>query len=450
MKKKLFCFFLFLSLSFSLPFKTQATTFFTPGYLLSDSEMTDVFTMSIGEIQDLLLQGSLATYITEDIDGKRRYAADIVWRAAQRNGINPKVILVMLQKEQSLITDKTPSQDQFDFAMGYGVCDSCSLEDPNIQRWRGFAKQINSATLQLSEGYLADLASYGETVMGYYPGQIVTIDGQTFEISNNATAALYTYTPHLEGNQNFIKLWQQWFSPHFFTGSLLQNIEDGGIWLIKNGERKPITSKAAYLSRYENLPVIPVESSLLNVYPIGSPVEFPNYSLLRTENGSIYLLVDDTLRHIQSMEAFRQFGFHAEELIEVMEKDIAGYQKADPITVETQYPQGALLQNINTGGVYYVENGLKHPIPSRGILTIRYQEDPLFPASPQTLEQFRTADPITLLDGTLVGIQGEPTVYVISEGKRIPILNESDFLSFGWKWEDIIWTDKQSVELHPL
>src|SRR3989338_4577794 len=412
--------------------------------------MTDVFTMSIGEIQDIFLQGTFATYVTQDIDGHTRYAADIVWRAAQRNGINPKVIIVMLQKEQSLVTDPDPSMDQIDWALGYGVCDDCTHDDPAIQRWKGFAKQVNSATLQLSEGYLADLASYGQTTGGYAPGQTVTIDGETFVIANNATAALYTYTPHLEGNENFVRLWQKWFGQTFLTGTLIQNVENGGIWLIQDGQRRPITSQAAYLSRYGDLPLISSNTSTLAVYPIGLPIAFPNYSLLKKEDGTIYLLVDDTLRHIETMEAFRQFGFKMDEVIDIPAEDLMGYTQGTSITVDTLYPQGALLQHTTTGGVYYVQNGLKHPIPTREIWRIRFPDYPLLPSSEEELNAFTTGEDVTFLDGTLVGINGESTIYVISEGMRRPITNESVFIGFGWNWDDVIWTDKASVEMHPM
>ncbi|MEN9378840.1 MAG: hypothetical protein RJB15_518, partial [Pseudomonadota bacterium] len=50
-----------------------------------------------------------------------------------------------LQKEQSLVTDDTPTQKQLDWAAGYGVCDACSMNDPSLQRFRGFAIQTRRA-----------------------------------------------------------------------------------------------------------------------------------------------------------------------------------------------------------------------------------------------------------------------------------------------------------------
>lgn len=432
-------------------FPSQADAFsFNPNYLISDIEFTNIFSMDLGQIQNFLERGTLASYKTTDIDGKERYASDIIWRAADRNGVNPQVILVMLQKEQSLVTDADPLSSQFDWAMGYGVCDSCNYDNPDIQRFKGFAKQINSATLQLTEGYLADIDALGQTVMGYAPGEPATIDEITVVPANNATAALYTYTPHLHGNENFARLWQAWFVRQFPTGSLLQNTTNGGVWLIQFGYRRPITSRAAFISRYDEESVIPVAPPELEAYPVGRPISLPNYSLVSDENGAIYLLVDDTIRHIVSMEAFRAIGFNLDEVIEVPAEELAEYSLGEPITATTVYPQGALLQDAKTGGVYFVENSAKHPIVSREILLARFGSRTIVPATQVELATYATGDPVTFPDSTLVGITDEPTVYVISEGKRRSIPNEQTFISFGWQWADVVWTDQRSVEIHPL
>lgn len=432
-------------------FPARADAFsFNPNYLISDAEFSNMFSMDLGQIQEFLGRGTLAAYKTTDVDGKERYASDIIWRAAQRNNVNPQVILVMLQKEQSLVTDPEPSSSQFDWAMGYAVCDDCSYDDPDIQRFKGFAKQVNSATLQLTEGYLADIDSLGQTVMGYAPGEPTTIDDATVTPVNNATAALYTYTPHLHGNENFAKLWQAWFVRQFPTGSLLQNADDGGVWLIQFGSRRPITSRAAFTSRYDDASIISVESSELEAYPVGRPISLPNYSLISGDDGAIYLLVDDSLRHVVSMEAFRSIGFNLDEVIEVSADELAGYSLGEPITSTTVYPQGALLQDATTGGVYFVENGVKSPIVSREILLARFGSRAITSAAPEELETYATGSPIAFPDGTLIGVAGEPAVYVISDGRRRPIPNEQTFTAFGWQWDDVVWTDERSVELQPL
>ena len=127
----------------------QALAFnFNPNYILSDFELHDSFSMDLNQIQHFLGRGFLADYVTEDWQGNTKYASDIIWRAAQNHKINPKFLLVLLQKEQSLVEDDAPNDRQLDWATGYAVCDDCSKDDPAIQRWKGFGKQINSAALQ--------------------------------------------------------------------------------------------------------------------------------------------------------------------------------------------------------------------------------------------------------------------------------------------------------------
>jgi hypothetical protein len=434
------------------PFASAASAFsFDPNYVISDAELLDSDAMNLDRIQAFLdANGTLGTRSFPDIDGVTRSAAEIIYGAAQRNGVNPRVILVMLQKEQSLVGDTDPTASQLDWAMGYGICDYCNYQTESAQRFRGFAKQINSATLQLVEGYMADVAATGQTVMGFGPGIETEIDGTFVVFANAATAALYTYTPHTHGNQSFATLWQSWFSLEYPDGTLLQNDEDGGVWLVRNGVRRPITSRAALLTRYNEDTIVPVSPTSLESYPVGTAISLPNYSLLRSPRGTVYLLVDDTLRGIASQEAFRSIGFNPDEIVDVTFEELSAYAEGEPITTDTVYPQGTLLQDASTGGVYFVENGTKAPIMSREILASKFPGAAIVPVKSGELDLYPTVRPVAFQDGTLVSVAGKPDVFVISEGMRRPIQNEETFLSYGWKWTQVVVTDNRSVEIQPL
>jgi PAS domain-containing protein len=424
---------------------------FNPNYVISDAELLDEDSMTLEQIRAFLgAYGTLGERTFVDVDDERKEASEIIYDAARRNGISPRVILVMLQKEQSLIDDRNPDQSQLDWAMGYGICDSCNHETESAQRFRGFAKQVNSATLQLSEGYMADLAARGRTTMGYGPGIEATIDDARVVFANAATAALYTYTPHTHGNSNFAKLWQRWFTHDYPDGTLLQNSEDGGVWLVRHGYRRPITSRAALLTRFNENAIVPVDPTALAVYPIGKPISLPNYSLLRSPRGTVYLLVDDTLRGIASQEAFRAIGFNPDEILDVTFEDLAAYEEGESITTDTVYPQGALLQDTTTGGVYHVQNGEKSPIMSREILAARFPSAAIRPAEAGELPLYPTSTPVLFPDGTLISAEGRPDVYAVSGGYRRPILNEATFDAYGWQWTQVVKTNARSVEIHPL
>lgn len=429
----------------AMPTQTLA---FNPGYLISDQEMVDRFALDLGSVLHVLSRGTLANFITEDIDGKMRYAGDIIWRAAQRNGISPKVILATLQKEQSLVEDSSPAQSQFDWAMGYAVCDDCNHNTPEIQRFKGFAKQINSATLQFSEGYLEDLETRGVTVAGYKPGKTFIIDGEAVYIQNNATAALYTYTPHLHGNENFVKIYNRYFGQEYPTGTLLQDAQSGGVFLIHLGKKRPFLSMTALISRYNPDNIITVEPSILEPYENGLAIAFPNYSLLDTGE-SVYLLVDDTLRPFESRATLGALGFSPDEPLEIDEVEIAGYEIGSVITSDTQHANGLLVQHP-LGTYYYLEDGMRHIVATEDIRQNKYSSRDAHPMNSAEIEQYREGQSIKLQDGTLVTSDEDPAVYIISEGARRPIANETTFVTTGWDWEDIENVTQDTLSIHPI
>lgn len=423
---------------------------FDPNYIISDAEMTDSASLDLNGIQRYLDRGYLGSYSTEDIDGATRSATEIIYRAAQNYELSPKFLLGMLQREQSLVDDDDPTQTQLNWAMGYAVCDVCTTSDSAIQRWRGFAKQVNSAAMQFREGYLADLEANGKTSVGIGPGIAVEIDDVIIIPANNATSALYTYTPHIHGNQNLATIWENYFTLDYPDGSLLQAAGEDGVWYIQDGLRRAITSKAALLSRFNPDYIITVEAASILKYEQGTPIAFPNYSLLRAPTGTVFLIVDDTRRGIDSSTTFAAIGFDPDEVVDVTWNDLDAYREGAHITIDSIYPQGHLLQNSATGGVYFVMDGVRHPIISKALLTINYDGWRIHPTDPTELESYPLGDKVVLPDGTLVKASDAPDVYVISNGDRLPIISADIFESMGWKWSNILTVDRSTIELHPL
>ncbi|MFZ5365580.1 MAG: hypothetical protein ACOZBH_05315 [Patescibacteria group bacterium] len=419
---------------------------FNPGYIISDSEFRDSSSMKLEDIIAFLhsKSGILAHKTFEDIDGQLRSAAEIIYRAALRYQISPKYLLVLLQKEQSLIEDPKPTQDQLDWATGYAVCDSCSKDDPLIQKFKGFAKQIDRAAWR-NQYYIENPWEFNHQVGGTY-----IIDGQIVTILNRATANLYIYTPHIHGNFNFWKLWNSYFSKIYPDGTLIQVKDEPGVWLIDHGTKRPFLSRGALVSRFDLKDVISVDKSVLSGYPMGLPIKFPQHSLLKDPGGNIYLLSDDRLRHIESMEVFRMIGFNLEELIDITADEAKMFNPGDPITIKTTYPAGALLQDNQTGGVFFVQNGVKHPIPNRYLLDINFSHYHITVTSPLELDKYERGGLVTIKDGALIKSFDSPQVYVTSGGRRLLIPTEKVFNELGYSWSNITTIDPSTLVNIPL
>ena len=110
--------------------------------IISDSEFRDYQSMTQSNVQTFLVNQNcfLSTYKTTDVDGVEKLPSEMIYNAAQKYHVNPKVILTMLQKEQSIISTPLDKQTtlQLNKAMGY--------ESPD---YYGLANQIDRGTWQL-------------------------------------------------------------------------------------------------------------------------------------------------------------------------------------------------------------------------------------------------------------------------------------------------------------
>lgn len=154
-------------------------------------------------------------------------AAEIIFWVSQSCGINPQVLLVLLQKEQSLVTDDWPWPIQYRSATGYGCPDTA----PCDSLYYGFFNQVWSAARQFKrygrDSHLFNYRAGINNFIQYHPN--TACGGSTVFIQNQATAGLYNYTPYQPnpaalnnlygtgdgcsayGNRNFWRIFHDWF-----------------------------------------------------------------------------------------------------------------------------------------------------------------------------------------------------------------------------------------------
>ena len=206
---------------------------FNPNNLISDDAFININDMSVDDIQ-CFLEGMGG--ILKDYSEAGRSAAQINYDSSHGYGhasgtciccraidittstgtVNPKVILVTMQKEQGLITRAVYSKYSLDWAMGYGRSDNL----PPEEEYRGFTRQVEHAAWQLRFNYERAEENkktgyqVGDTIRVHntYPNHHNAPREQYVYIDNRATAALYRYTPHVyNGNYRFWHLYNEWF-----------------------------------------------------------------------------------------------------------------------------------------------------------------------------------------------------------------------------------------------
>lgn len=175
-------------------------------------------------------------------------AAEIIYKVSAACGISAQALLVMLDKEQSLVSDNWPVVKQYERAMGYGCPDSGPGGSANCDaQYYGFFNQVYLGARQFQR-YRALPDQYKHkpfktnNILFKPIGQAPQCGTSPVYIQNYATAGLYNYTPYQPdqaalnaglglggdcssyGNRNFFVYYKQWFgTPNSFFGDVTQS-----------------------------------------------------------------------------------------------------------------------------------------------------------------------------------------------------------------------------------
>jgi hypothetical protein len=137
------------------------------------------------------------------VPGGTKSAATIIKEVASACNINPQVIIVLLQKEQSFITDTWPWPLQYERATGFGCPDHNNGQC--YPEYAGFFKQVYYGARQFQ------IYAKRPELFNFRAGQTANIlynpdagcGSSAVTIQNQATAGLYNYTPY-QPNSNVL------------------------------------------------------------------------------------------------------------------------------------------------------------------------------------------------------------------------------------------------------
>jgi len=500
MSKILIIFTLFAVLLSANPVFAQIDTSseFDYNLIISDEVAQDYNSMSVTEIQNFLQTKNsyLQSYVffgynpapgeiyytkENDPDGNLRLinshenkASEIIYNAAQEAKINPKFLLVTLQKEMGLISFDinypVPSERALDYAMGY----ACFERQACDAQYKGFGKQVRSAALQF-RWYIDNIEGKdknGKYYYSYRPGVSVCIDdilsnklppctpkGTLVTPANRITAAMYVYTPHIQGSKSVYDIWKnfgfemvaQLVKPLIPYGAVVQaksGEDTKSIYLIKDGKKMLFANNSALISRYDPKKVQKIDQEEIAKFPDGPEIKYPNYSILENPIGQRYLIDGLVKRLIASKEVFRQLGFSVDEIVDVVQSDLDTIPDGSELTADVKYPLGKLLRSTKTNGVYYVKDNIKSPIIDPVVISLNFPTLKIASISQATLETYNDDLPVTLNDGTLVKVKNEANVYVISDGQRRWISDAETFNNLGYSWANIKTISERVLNLH--
>jgi hypothetical protein len=307
-------------------------------------------------------------------------AGTIIYHAAQGYGLNPQVLLTVLQKEQSLVTGggSVCNSRAINAAMGFDCAEGNNC--PAHAETTGFSQQIIHAAWflrfgeQRSEGNTAwaeihgswnnsdDPPSYyaGPMTQGtrartnggstaYYDG-FTSIDGTAVHMDTGATAALYWYTPHFHGNQNFDTIFQAWFGATTGQGfeRVIADNGDPRQWVVYGTLKQYIPdAQTIYAWNLQNTQLITMPASQLGAISTGPSLG--RLALLNTGPSSLYFMDNGQRHKVLYPDMYNAWNFSGQVISDVSPGLFTQASAGSDLTYSVQDP--------STGNVYMLDGG---------------------------------------------------------------------------------------------
>ena len=311
-----------------------------------------------------------------------RSAAQIIYDSAQEFQINPQVLIVLLQKEQSLVTDTWPLSIQYRSATGYGcpdtaACDSQYYGLTNQIRWS--ARMFRAITNNTPTWYTPYVL--GNNYIRWSPNS--ACGGSNVVIQNRSTQALYNYTPYQPnqsainagygsgdacgayGNRNFYLYFTDWFGSVRANDSLLPHPDgtlvniDGSVYLIQANTLHHVINGSVFDSnnfRYSNVKPPTSGDRKLGV---SWPLNFIQPGTLYSDETGVYTTIYENSEWVKQHVSYASFVSlnYSWDKVRAISKSEMPAKTSSVVLSTSKHPDGTLIKN--SSGVYFIDHGTK-------------------------------------------------------------------------------------------
>lgn len=415
----------------------------------------------------------------KDYTENGKSAAQIIYDVSQKYSINPQVMIVLLQKEQALVTDDWPWPIQYRSATGYGCPDTapCDSQYYGLTNQLDWAAKMFRAILNNSPTWYTPYV-LGNNYIQYSPD--ANCGGSNVYIQNRSTQALYNYTPYQPnqatlnagwgtapcgayGNRNFHLYFTEWFGITSYNGRAIRGSAPGsGVFLVENGTRRPFESvDAMYAHGYTWGNVILVSDSLLSSMPVGPSINVISAYNLKpiksnTTGSGVYLVENGTRRPFESVDALFSHGYNWEKVVTVSSSTFNSIPIGSTLGINfAAWQNRAIKSSLPGSGVFLIENNIKRPFASiEALYTNGFSWENIRTVSNFSFNSISEGAPVnvSLAYYNRKPIRSSATgsgVFLIENSIKRPFVSAEALYSHGYNWEKVVIVPEQIANSFP-
>lgn len=445
---------------------------FDPGLIISDAVFNDWGTMNAAQIQKFLearvptctdndggpkclrnykedvvgtyaIRGSLHSYslhICADVPAASgQTGAQIIYSVAVACRINPRVLIVTLQKEQGLVTAADPTTYMYKAAMGYGCPDSapqiCGQDSNSNSRlfW-----QLYRAAWQLRwygdpRGSFTYLKPGNTISMGYNPNS--ACGKKSFKLKSQATAKLYYYTPYTPntaalnnlwgtgdscsayGNRNFWRTFWTWFGSPVAGSYLLKSSSNDTYLVNQDTNKRFLITDATLIDDFAPLgPVGTISDAYMASFADAGQLK---RLVQDASNAKRYLIVSGLKYEVATQAQATTLGL-----------DWA----AAPVLTNVQlsiFDNLTFAKSATSGEVFLLQGATRALVSDPALLETLKPIGGTAVLPDDVLGTFELVNPVTSLVMDTAGLR-----YNLLDGKKVPIATTTVATAVGLNWNN--------------
>lgn len=359
-----------------------------------------------------------------------RLAGDLIANEGHDHGINPQVILVTLEKESTAISrSSVQSQPVEMWVLGYGWNDTMAGCGYNYDTARARAINFGGVGQQIAYATSGLRSLYNNATDWQTP--FTTLDGVTVTAANQATRALYRYTPYTHtGNHNFWHYYTLWFqSVPVFSPTAYGWDEDMKPSIVYGGERWPFVDVESFES------VIPGQAGFMPRLT-ASQLALPKRHTLgriisKASSGQMFYLLNGKRRHINNDRVLALYGWNRGDVVgNVTDTFIDAIPVGDPLL--------PIIRVENSTATYLQTRGENHRITNQAEFKDNWNFDwsEVIEVPPYTVNTVPTTNNLGI-----IALSNEGTAYLIDKGRRYHIPDNSTAERWGLNWNTAVRFD---------
>lgn len=407
----------------------------------------------------------------KDYQENGKSSAQIIWDSAQAYGINPQVLLVILQKETGIVTDTWAAPWQYKRATGYRCPDSSLGGDVDANQngcydqYENFSAQVGGAAYRLRD-YVTNANSYNFKAgvtrnILYNPS--TSCGSSPVYIVSAGTAALYNYTPYQPnagalatmtdltaggtaacgayGNRNFFWFFNKWFGSSvvgWTPSPLYKSSDTQQIFAVFNLTKYLITSPDILVSYgLDRFPAAEVSGAILNNFSTGPPITSslakkafdPSGTIYFFDGGKRFPITIDACKYnldgsLNPTTTWAFDCFNGSTTLSLPNELIDNFTAQD-ITLSPMA--------INAGTVWKMENGKKRRITEGSIVEANGGW-----AKAKWMQDYHVNQPegkLLIPDNIAVKFSNSPQIYVHNGGNLYQISSLEDY--YAWRLNEV-------------